>query len=179
MEAHVNWNWIDVIGESWLVTLARLALLAVFFGIAARLMPCNPGMYWWKDLRAVATDFIYWFIVPLLVRFCRTMMLIAGVVLLFGGKDPQPLPVRDLPLWQQCLAIQLIQDLLLYWLHRAFHTRRRHEDARRCRTGALDRFFDGREHRNSFDVGTSPLRVRSSDHLRPIGAVAQPIKPPG
>jgi sterol desaturase/sphingolipid hydroxylase (fatty acid hydroxylase superfamily)/DNA-binding beta-propeller fold protein YncE len=116
-------DWVATVGEAWLNTLGWLAGLACAFGLLARLMPCNPGMYWWKDLRAAATDFMYWFIVPLFLRVCRTLLLIVAVVLLFGGADPQPLPVRDLPLWQQCLAIQLIQDVMLYWLHRAFHTR--------------------------------------------------------
>jgi WD40 repeat protein/sterol desaturase/sphingolipid hydroxylase (fatty acid hydroxylase superfamily) len=116
-------DWMATIGDFWLQTLAWLAGLAVAFGILARLMPCNPGMYWWKNLRGVATDFVYWFIVPLFLRLCRLLMLIAGVVLLFGGRDPQVLPVKDWPLWQQCLAILLIQDVLLYWIHRVFHTR--------------------------------------------------------
>jgi sterol desaturase/sphingolipid hydroxylase (fatty acid hydroxylase superfamily) len=116
-------DWMAAIGGVWLNTLGWLALLAAAFGVMVRLMPCNPGMYWWKDLRAVATDFMYWFVVPLFTRICRTMMLIAGVALLFGGKDPQFLPVQGLPLWQQCLAILLIQDVILYWAHRLFHTR--------------------------------------------------------
>ena len=47
----------------------------------------------------------------------------AGIRLLFHGADPQPLPVRHLPLWQQCILILLIQDVLLYVIHRIFHTR--------------------------------------------------------
>jgi sterol desaturase/sphingolipid hydroxylase (fatty acid hydroxylase superfamily) len=27
-----------------------------------------------------------------------------------------------MPIWQQCLAIQLLQDVMLYWIHRGFHT---------------------------------------------------------
>src|SRR5439155_7701510 len=92
-------------------------------GILGRLMPCNPGMYWWKNLHALVTDFLYWFLVPLILRLGRTLMLIAGVALLCGGGEPQFLPVKDLPLWQACLAILLIQDVLLYWMHRLFHTR--------------------------------------------------------
>jgi sterol desaturase/sphingolipid hydroxylase (fatty acid hydroxylase superfamily)/Tol biopolymer transport system component len=111
------------IRDSWLNTLEWVAGLAVAFGLLACLMPCNPGMYWWKDLRAVATNFVYLFVVPLLLRICRTVMLIAGVVILFHGKDPRFLPVKDLPLWPQCVAILLIQDVMLYWIHRAFHTR--------------------------------------------------------
>jgi WD40 repeat protein/sterol desaturase/sphingolipid hydroxylase (fatty acid hydroxylase superfamily) len=116
-------DWMATVGYSWLNTLGWLAGLALAFGVMARLMPCNPGMYWWKDLRAVGTDFMYWFVVPLFLRVGRTLMLIAGVVLLFGGRAPQFLPVQDRPLWQQCLAILLIQDVMLYGIHRAFHSR--------------------------------------------------------
>jgi sterol desaturase/sphingolipid hydroxylase (fatty acid hydroxylase superfamily) len=115
-------DWMLAIGEFWLSRLGWLAGLALLFCIIGGLMPCNPGMYWWKDLRAVATDFVYWFIVPLFLRICRTLMLIAGVVLFFGGREPQFLPVQQLPLWQQCLGILLTQDILLYALHRIFHT---------------------------------------------------------
>jgi sterol desaturase/sphingolipid hydroxylase (fatty acid hydroxylase superfamily) len=116
-------DWLVSVGDFWLLTLGWLAGLAVAFGVLARLMPCNPGMYWWTDLRAAGTDFFYWFVVPLFMRVFRTMMLTAGLWLLFGGRDPSFAPVRGLPLWQQCLAVLVIQDVLLYGIHRAFHTR--------------------------------------------------------
>jgi sterol desaturase/sphingolipid hydroxylase (fatty acid hydroxylase superfamily) len=116
-------DWIATFGDFWLETLEWMAGLSIVFALLVRLMPCNPGMYWWKDLRAAATDFIYWFIVPLFLRAARTLMLMAGIWLLFGGGNAQLLPVTRLPLWVQCVAILLIQDVLLYWIHRAFHTR--------------------------------------------------------
>jgi sterol desaturase/sphingolipid hydroxylase (fatty acid hydroxylase superfamily)/DNA-binding beta-propeller fold protein YncE len=116
-------EWMAAIGGFWLAALAWLAGLAVAFGVLVRLMPCNPGMYWWKDLRAVAADFMYWFVVPLFARLGRTLLLIAAVALLFGGREPHPLPVGRLPLWLQCVAVLLTQDVLLYWIHRAFHGR--------------------------------------------------------
>jgi sterol desaturase/sphingolipid hydroxylase (fatty acid hydroxylase superfamily) len=111
------------IGDYWLTTLGWMAGLAVGFAVLVRLMPCNPGIYWWKDLRAVATDFLYWFVVPLFLRLCRVLMLVGGTILLFNGGEPDLLPVKDVPLWQQCLAILLIQDVMLYWIHRFFHGR--------------------------------------------------------
>jgi WD40 repeat protein/sterol desaturase/sphingolipid hydroxylase (fatty acid hydroxylase superfamily) len=116
-------DWLVTIGDFWLNTLAWLTGFAIAFGILARLTPCNPGMYWWKDLRAAAVDSLYWFVVPLFMRIGRTLLLIAGLLLFFGGRDPEFLPVKNLPLWQQGMAILLIQDVLLYWLHRLFHTR--------------------------------------------------------
>jgi tetratricopeptide (TPR) repeat protein/sterol desaturase/sphingolipid hydroxylase (fatty acid hydroxylase superfamily) len=116
-------EWIADIGDFWLETLAWIAGLTLAFGILARLMPCNPGMYWWKNLRSAATDFIYWFLMPLFLRLGRTLLLWAGIRLLFGGTEPQPVPVKHLPLWQQCILVLLIQDVLLYLIHRLFHTR--------------------------------------------------------
>jgi sterol desaturase/sphingolipid hydroxylase (fatty acid hydroxylase superfamily) len=116
-------DWLLVIGDSSLTTLGWLAGLAVAFAVLARLTPCNLGMYWWKDWRAVGTDLLYWFLVPLFLTACRLLLLAAAVALLFGGLPPQPLSLRGLPLWQQGLAILLIQDVLLYWIHRGFHTR--------------------------------------------------------
>jgi sterol desaturase/sphingolipid hydroxylase (fatty acid hydroxylase superfamily) len=116
-------DWLTTLGGFWLTTLAWLAGLAVAFGLLVRLMPCNPGMYWWKDLRAVAADALYWLLVPLLSRLCRTLLLVAGVALLFGGREPAVLPVKGWPLGLQCAAVLLIQDIFLYWVHRLFHTR--------------------------------------------------------
>jgi WD40 repeat protein/sterol desaturase/sphingolipid hydroxylase (fatty acid hydroxylase superfamily) len=116
-------SWISELGGLWLTMLEWLAGLTAAFAVLVRLMPCNPGMYWWKDLRGVAADAVYWLLGPLLARLGRTLLLIAGVGLLFGGLMPQPLPVNNLPLGLQCAAILLIQDVLLYAMHRLFHTR--------------------------------------------------------
>ena len=116
-------EWMTAIAPYWLYTLQWLAGLAVGFGILARLMPCNPGMYWWKDPRGTCTNLIYLFIVPLFLRICRTLLLAAGLALLFRERAAGFAAVRELPLWQQCLGILLIEDVLLYWIHRAFHTR--------------------------------------------------------
>lgn len=116
-------DWFVSLGDYWLTTLEWVAGFTLGFGLLVWLTPCNRGMFWWKDLRGAATDFMYWFIVPLFLHLCRTLMLAAGVRLLFGGSDPQPLPVRTLPLGLQCIAVLLIQDVMLYWIHRVFHTR--------------------------------------------------------
>jgi sterol desaturase/sphingolipid hydroxylase (fatty acid hydroxylase superfamily) len=116
-------EWIALIRESWPQTFAWVVGLAVVFGVLVRLMPCNPGMFWWKDLRAVATDFFYWFVVPIFLGIARTRLLIPVVLLFFAGQYPEVAAIRNLPLWVQCLAILLIQDVLLYWIHRLFHTR--------------------------------------------------------
>jgi sterol desaturase/sphingolipid hydroxylase (fatty acid hydroxylase superfamily) len=110
---------------TWLNTLLWMAGLAAGFGILVFLMPCNRGMGWWKDLRAVGADLFYWFIVPLFTRLFRMWLVVAGVVLLFGGNGQalESLPARQLPFWAQCVGILVIQDVLLYLSHRAFHSR--------------------------------------------------------
>jgi sterol desaturase/sphingolipid hydroxylase (fatty acid hydroxylase superfamily) len=114
------------IGEFLLNKVGWLAGLAVAFGILGRLTPCNPGMYWWKNLRAAGTDLVYWLAAPLVGLVGRALMLLAAAwtLVLIWGDDARLWPLKDLPLWQQCVAVALIQDVLLYWLHRAFHTRR-------------------------------------------------------
>jgi sterol desaturase/sphingolipid hydroxylase (fatty acid hydroxylase superfamily) len=116
-------QWLQSVGADWWLALKWVAGLAVVFGVLVRLTPCNPGMYWWKDRRAFVTDLVYWFVVPLFLTLARWALLLAGVAFLCGGRDPDFLPVRGWPVWQQCLAILLIQDVMLYWIHRIFHTR--------------------------------------------------------
>src|SRR2546430_816521 len=91
---------------------AWLAGLAVAFGLWGWLMPCNPGMYWWKNLRAAATDLLYWLVTPLLLLAGRILMLVAActAIVLLWGTDARLLPLKDLPLWQQCVAVLLLQD---------------------------------------------------------------------
>jgi len=116
-------EWMAAIAPAWLHTLAWLAGLAVGFGVLTGLMPCNPGMYWWKDPRGTCTNLLYLFVVPLLLCFGRTAMLAAGLALLSGGKEAGFAAVRGLPRRQQGLAVLLIEDVLLYAIHRAFRTR--------------------------------------------------------
>ncbi|MFN0051499.1 MAG: sterol desaturase family protein [Planctomycetales bacterium] len=116
-------EWMTGVGEFWQTMLLWVAGFALVFGLLSRWMPCNPSMVWWKDIRAVAADVVYWFVLPLLTRLGRTWLLAGVVLLFFAGAAPQLLPVRDLPVWQQGLAILLLQDPLLYWIHRLFHSR--------------------------------------------------------
>jgi len=116
-------DWIGQVADSCLETLLWIAPLALAFGILVRLMPCNRGMYWFSDLRSAGTDLLYWLLLPLFVPVCQTLLLTAGFRLLFGGGAPGFLWVRQLSLGLQCVGVLLIQDVLLYWIHRGFHTR--------------------------------------------------------
>jgi sterol desaturase/sphingolipid hydroxylase (fatty acid hydroxylase superfamily) len=116
-------DWAVQVGNSCLETLKWLAPLAVAFGVLVRLMPCNRGMYWSNDLRAAATDLLYWLLMPLVLPVCRTLLLAAGIRLLFGGGTPGFRWVQESSLGLQCIGVLLIQDVMLYWIHRGFHTR--------------------------------------------------------
>jgi sterol desaturase/sphingolipid hydroxylase (fatty acid hydroxylase superfamily) len=116
-------DWIVAIGQGRLTTLAWMAGLALVFGVLARLMPCNPGMYWWKNARAAITDLLYWLVVPIFLRYCYIIMVLIGVVVFFDGRQPRFLPVGHLSLAVQCVLVFVLQDVMLYWLHRGFHGR--------------------------------------------------------
>jgi sterol desaturase/sphingolipid hydroxylase (fatty acid hydroxylase superfamily) len=116
-------DWVVQIGESCLTTLAWLVPLGAAFALFGWLTPCNPGMYWWRDPRGAATDLLYRFVMPVLVGTSRILLLWAGVTLLFGGG---PIGFASLGRWAigaQCVAVLLFQDVMMYWIHRAFHTR--------------------------------------------------------
>jgi sterol desaturase/sphingolipid hydroxylase (fatty acid hydroxylase superfamily) len=113
-------DWTDV-ANAWLSTLARLGGLAVGLGVLTWCLPCNLGAFWYKNLRALATDLAYWFVGPLFARLATLALLVLGVSLLYGGAEPHLLPVQSLPLWVQAVLVLVIQDVLLYWVHRLFH----------------------------------------------------------
>jgi sterol desaturase/sphingolipid hydroxylase (fatty acid hydroxylase superfamily) len=115
-------DWTQIV-NGWQNTVLWMAGLAAGFGVLVWLTPCNRGMGWWKDLRAVCTDLFYWFVVPVVLRACFLGMLQIGIWVVLGGRDPSFLPARGLPLWVQCVAILLIQDVIFYAVHRIFHTR--------------------------------------------------------
>lgn len=119
--------------DMWATITGWMLIFVFAFAALSYVMPCNPGMHWWKDKRAAFTDLVYWLILPMFIRVCRTMMLFAGVALLFGASDGEALraffkegygPLKELPIWLQGILILLISDLMLYWIHRGFHTRR-------------------------------------------------------
>ncbi len=116
-------NTIATIGEMWAYSLAWLAGFAVLFLVLTRFSPCNPGRNWWMDRRAAVTDVFYWLLLPLLTQFGRVGLLVLGVLLLYRNDPPVEFVARELPLWVQCLAILFVQDVLMYWIHRLFHTR--------------------------------------------------------
>ena len=114
---------LEDIGYIWLHAAAWIAGSAVLFLILTRLSPCNPGQNWWTDRRAALTDLIYWLLLPLLTQTGRVALIVAGSLLIYGRHPPEDFTLRHWPLAAQCLAILLLQDVILYWIHRLFHTR--------------------------------------------------------
>jgi sterol desaturase/sphingolipid hydroxylase (fatty acid hydroxylase superfamily) len=115
--------WLLTIRDSSLSGLGWLVGFVIVFGVLVRLNPCNPSINYWKNLRSVSTDLAYWFVAPLFLRVCRTLLLVMALALVYGGAAPRFATVQNLPLWQQCAVILLLQDVLLYWTHSIFHTR--------------------------------------------------------
>ncbi len=116
-------TWLDAIGSIWLHSLGWMVGLGVAFLVLTRFSPCNPGRNWWTDRRAALTDLVYWLLLPLFTQFGRVAFLVVGALVLYGHEPPEEFTARRLPLWGQCLAVMLLQDALMYAIHRLFHTR--------------------------------------------------------
>ncbi len=117
-------DWLAHVGFVWFTSLAWIGGLVVVFLLLTRFTPCNPGQSWWADPRAAVTDLVYWLVLPLVMQVARVLLLVGGVLLLYGAvPENTDWVVRRWPIWVQIVAVLLIQDVILYWLHRLFHTR--------------------------------------------------------
>jgi sterol desaturase/sphingolipid hydroxylase (fatty acid hydroxylase superfamily) len=106
--------------------------LAGVFTILTWFWACNPGRPWWRKADIV-TDLCYWFFIPVITRYLRIGMLIAGAALLFGITTADGLvafydnghgPLAALPLFVQMGIFLIGEDIVLYWTHRLFHGKR-------------------------------------------------------
>ena len=70
------------VGETFMKAVPISLALAAVFSVLAWRFACNPGRPWWhkKDL---VTDLCYWFFIPVLARYFRIGLLVAGAALLF------------------------------------------------------------------------------------------------
>lgn len=117
-------DWVAELLGIWGVALLWWVGLCAAFLILTRVSPCNPGRSWWADQRAAATDFAYWLVMPFVTSVGRVAFLLVGVIVLYGREPSvESFAARGWPVWGQCLAILLIQDVLMYTVHRLFHTR--------------------------------------------------------
>jgi sterol desaturase/sphingolipid hydroxylase (fatty acid hydroxylase superfamily) len=105
-----------------------LALGAVF-ALLSFFWACNPGRPWWRK-RELVTDLCYWFLIPLVARYLRIGLLVLGAAVFFGITTAEGLvefydnghgPLAQLPLWLQAAIFLVGTDVMMYWIHRAFH----------------------------------------------------------
>jgi sterol desaturase/sphingolipid hydroxylase (fatty acid hydroxylase superfamily) len=115
------------------VTLIKVVPVSIALGAAFTVLSfysaCNPGKPWWRK-RDLPTDLCYWFFIPLFARYLRIGLLVLGAALLFGITSAEGLvefydnghgPLALLPLWLQAAIFLVGSDLMMYWIHRAFH----------------------------------------------------------
>jgi sterol desaturase/sphingolipid hydroxylase (fatty acid hydroxylase superfamily) len=120
---------IQSFGATFLRLIPISFLLGLVFAVLTFFWACNPGRPWWRK-RELVTDICYWFIIPLLSRYLRIGLLIAGAALLFGITTTDGLtafyedghgPLAALPLWLQAAIFLVGADVIMYWSHRIFH----------------------------------------------------------
>lgn len=106
-----------------------IALGIAFTLLSALFTPCNPDRPWWRNPE-LGTDLIYFFIMPLVGRYAAVLFLFftLGVLLGLGVSAPEELigvglgPLKNLSFWTQVAIYVVLQELMLYWSHRAFHS---------------------------------------------------------
>jgi sterol desaturase/sphingolipid hydroxylase (fatty acid hydroxylase superfamily) len=122
-------GFIANIGETFLKSIPISLALAAVFTVLTQFWACNPGVPWWRK-RDIVTDLCYWFFIPVLARYFRIGMLVAGAALLFGITTADGLitfyqdghgPLATLPLAAQMVIFLVGEDLITYWTHRFFH----------------------------------------------------------
>jgi len=106
--------------------------MGVVFAALSAFSPCNAGRPWWRK-KGLVTDLCYWFVVPVLTRYGRIGFTVLGTIYLFGINTSQDIlayydhghgPISHLPYWFQVALYLVGTDLVLYWIHRAFHSSR-------------------------------------------------------
>ena len=108
-----------------------VALAVVFTLLSLLFTPCNKGLSWWRRTD-LPTDLAYFFVMPLFGRFAVIFFVLIAAVLLHGVGFANPAeligvgrgPLAGMPFWLQAVLYLVIQDVLMYWSHRAFHTAR-------------------------------------------------------
>lgn len=108
-----------------------ILLFGVIFTLLSKLMPCNPEQpILRKDL---LTDVFYYLFSPFLQQIGRIVMMAGATLVLhslfsedtFEGYFRQGFgPAGKLPVWVQAAIVFILSDILLYWLHRWFHSDR-------------------------------------------------------
>ncbi|WP_168201773.1 sterol desaturase family protein [Phreatobacter aquaticus] len=111
----------------WAIGLAALFTVVSLFPSQA----CNPGQVWWKN-PGLLTDTHYLFIIPVLMPYLRTALVVLVVALASGVTSAADVedfltkgrgPLSTLHPVAQGAIYMLGTDFMLYWAHRIFHGR--------------------------------------------------------
>src|SRR2546425_510269 len=120
---------IDSMGVTVMKIVPILIALGAVFTVLTFFSACNPGRPWWRK-RELVTDLCYWFLIPLFARYLRIGLLVLGAAFLFGITSAEGLvefyddghgPLAQLPLALQAAIFLVGSDIMMYWIHRAFH----------------------------------------------------------
>ncbi len=130
--------WADFIGfiqnvaGSWTQTGLYYAFSAMLFVVLCRGNQCNIGLNYWKRAN-VLVDLCYWFVVPIASKFLKLFLLVMGAQYILGFHTPEQQNqyfshgfgfFGELPIWAQIILILVLSDIMLYWIHRGFHSNR-------------------------------------------------------
>jgi sterol desaturase/sphingolipid hydroxylase (fatty acid hydroxylase superfamily) len=122
-------SFVVEVGKTLMHGIPISLFLALVFTVLTWFWACNPGQPWWRKPDLI-TDLCYWLFIPVVTRFLRIGMLVAGAAVLFGITTTAGLlafyenghgPLATLPLAAQMLIFLVGTDLILYWTHRLFH----------------------------------------------------------
>lgn len=122
---------IDATLKSWQEFALWLAGFFCVFSLLALICPCNPKQPILR--RDALTDILFGLIVPVFTRFVIIFYLAIGLYILSLGNPPQNMDsylqngygtLADLPIWLQAAIIFIVSDIMLYWTHRWFHSRK-------------------------------------------------------
>ena len=117
------------VGKMFLKSIPISLALAAAFTLLTMFWACNPNGPWWRK-KDLVTDLCYWFFIPVVTRYFRIGLLIAGAAALFGITTPNGLiafyenghgPLAALPLAAQMIIFLVGEDIINYWTHRLFH----------------------------------------------------------
>ena len=118
-----------VAGQTVLKIIPISIGLGIVFAVLTHRFACNPGKPWWHK-REIATDVVYWFLIPLAARFVRIGLMVMGAAYIYGIHGTDALlafyddgfgPLAAMPVWAQAIVFVVVSDFLLYWFHRLYH----------------------------------------------------------
>jgi len=120
---------VEVAGQTLLKLIPISIALGVVFALLTHWSACNTARPWWRK-REIATDVLYWFLIPLGARFVRIGLMVVGAAWFYDIHGAEALikfyddgfgPLAAMPLWAQALAFLVASDFLTYWIHRLYH----------------------------------------------------------